>query len=292
MGTLLRRLAWEDAQGRRTRMVQRRLVSMKDEHLAGLETTFVAENWSGTLEVRSGLDGRVVNARVKRYRDLNGRHLAVLDQAEVNNDTVDLQVETTQSHVRVALAARTRLLRDGQTVEAGRRLVAEPGFVAHKLAVLAGAGRPATVEKVVALSTSRDRAISESRADAHLTVAGAQDFAGLLARHELSGVVSAWVLARYEPEEAPGSSACEPWRATSPTSRAAPPPKASTSAPGRHGRHRPPLPHRHASPRPGAPVRPGPAPRGQAAQVQRRLPRPPDRRHPGRGPHPSQLPPQ
>jgi hypothetical protein len=77
----------------------------------------------------------VVNARVKRYRDLNGRHLAVLDQAEVNNDTVDLQVETTQSHVRVALAARTRLLRDGQTVEAGRRLVAEPGFVAHKLAV-------------------------------------------------------------------------------------------------------------------------------------------------------------
>jgi trehalose/maltose hydrolase-like predicted phosphorylase len=174
---------WQDAEGRRTSMVQRRLVSMKDEHLAGLETTFTAENWSGTLEVRSGLDGRVVNAGVKRYRDLNPRHLQVLGQAEVDTETVDLQVETTQSHVRVALAARTRLLRDGQVAEADRRLVEEPGFVAHELSFEVEEGRPVTVEKVVALYTSRDRAISESRADARLAVAGAEDFEGLLARH-------------------------------------------------------------------------------------------------------------
>jgi trehalose/maltose hydrolase-like predicted phosphorylase/beta-phosphoglucomutase-like phosphatase (HAD superfamily) len=183
-GTLTRHLVWQDAEGRRTSMVQRRLVSMKDEHLAGLETTFTAENWSGTLEVRSGLDGRVVNAGVKRYRDLNPRHLQVLGQAEVDTETVDLQVETIQSHVRVALAARTRLLRDGARVEADRRLVEEPGFVAHQLTFELEEGRPATVEKVVALYTSRDRAVSESRDDARLTVAGAEDFQGLLARHE------------------------------------------------------------------------------------------------------------
>jgi trehalose/maltose hydrolase-like predicted phosphorylase len=183
-GTLLRQLVWQDAEGRRTRVVQRRLVSMKDEHLAGLETTFEAENWSGTLEVRSGLDGRVTNAGVKRYRDLNGRHLALLGQAEVDADTVDLQVETTQSHMRIALAARTRLLRDGETAAAERRLVTEPGFVAHDLTFQLEEGRPATVEKVVALYTSRDRAVSESRDDARLTVAGAEDFQGLLARHE------------------------------------------------------------------------------------------------------------
>jgi trehalose/maltose hydrolase-like predicted phosphorylase/beta-phosphoglucomutase-like phosphatase (HAD superfamily) len=183
-GTLSRHLLWQDAEGRRTSMVQRRLVSMKDEHLAGLETTFTAENWSGTLEVRSGLDGRVVNAGVKRYHDLNPHHLQVLGQAEVDTETVDLQVETTQSHVRVALAARTRLLRDGARVEADRRLVKEPGFVAHQLTFELDEGRPATVEKVVALYTSRDRAVSESRDDARLTVAGAENFQGLLARHE------------------------------------------------------------------------------------------------------------
>ena len=78
-GVLNRQLTWEDAEGRRTSMTQSRFVSMKDEHLAALVTTFTAENWAGRLEVSSGLDGRVVNAGVKRYRDLNGRHLQVLN---------------------------------------------------------------------------------------------------------------------------------------------------------------------------------------------------------------------
>ena len=65
-GTLTRHLVWQDAGGRRTRVTQRRFVSMKDEHLAGLDTTFTAENWSGTLEVSSGLDGRVVNGSEER----------------------------------------------------------------------------------------------------------------------------------------------------------------------------------------------------------------------------------
>ena len=183
-GTLTRRLRWQDAKGRRTSMVQRRLVSMKDEHLAGLETTFEAENWSGTLQVRSGLDGGVANAGVKRYRDLNGRHLEVLHAGEADGETIELQVETNQSHVRVALAARTRLLRDGQAVQADRRLVEERGFVAHELGFELEQGHPATVEKVVALYTSRDRAISEILLDARQATQGAPGFPELLARHE------------------------------------------------------------------------------------------------------------
>jgi trehalose/maltose hydrolase-like predicted phosphorylase/beta-phosphoglucomutase-like phosphatase (HAD superfamily) len=183
-GMLTRQFTWRDAGGRRTSVIQRRFVSYKDEHLAGLETQLTAKNWSGTLEVRSGLDGRVVNAGVKRYRDLNGRHLATLGQGEIDQETVDLQVETTQSHVRVALAARTRLLRDGVPAEADRTLVEEPGFVAHQLSVRLEQGQPAIVEKVVALHTSRDRAISESRHDARLAVARAGSFEELLAAHE------------------------------------------------------------------------------------------------------------
>ena len=61
-----------------------------------------------------------VNAGVKRYRDLNGQHLTTLGQTEVDRETVELQVETNQSRVRVALAARTRVLRDGEIVEVDR----------------------------------------------------------------------------------------------------------------------------------------------------------------------------
>jgi trehalose/maltose hydrolase-like predicted phosphorylase/beta-phosphoglucomutase-like phosphatase (HAD superfamily) len=183
-GTLTRQLRWRDPNGRRTSVVQRRFVSMKDPHLAGLETAFTAENWSGSLEVWSGLDGRVVNAGVKRYRALNGRHLNVLDAAEVSEDVIDLQVETNQSHVRVALAARTRLTVDGRAAApADRRLVTEPGFIAHALTLDLDQGGTATVEKIVALYTSRDQAISECRLNAREAAQAVAGFEELLARH-------------------------------------------------------------------------------------------------------------
>jgi alpha,alpha-trehalase len=86
--------------------------------------------------------------------------------------------------VRVALAARTRVLRDGQRVDVDRRLIEEPGFIAQELSLELEEGRSASVEKIVALHTSKDRGISESRDDARLVVATAEDFAVLLARHE------------------------------------------------------------------------------------------------------------
>jgi trehalose/maltose hydrolase-like predicted phosphorylase len=183
-GTLIRRFTWQDALGRRTKVVQRRFVSREDEHVAGLTTEFTAENWSNSMQIRSGLDGRIVNAGVKRYRDLNGQHLTTLGQAEVDTETIDLQVETNQSRVRVALAARTRVLRDGEIVEVDRAVVEEPGFIAHNLTFELQPGQPLSVEKIVALYTSRDRGISESGHDARLAVARAPDFAELLSSHQ------------------------------------------------------------------------------------------------------------
>src|SRR4029450_13408663 len=87
-------------EGRATRVTQRRFVSMADPHLAGLETTLVPEDWSGRLEVRSAIDGRVTNAGVERYRSLEGRHLAPVEGGPAGEDMVWLQVETRQSRGR------------------------------------------------------------------------------------------------------------------------------------------------------------------------------------------------
>jgi trehalose/maltose hydrolase-like predicted phosphorylase/beta-phosphoglucomutase-like phosphatase (HAD superfamily) len=182
-GTLSRHLRWREPDGRLTSMVQRRLVSMKDPHLAGLATTFTAENWSGRLEVWSGLDGRIVNSGVRRYQALDGRHLAVMHSAEADGPMIELQAETTQSHIRIAVAARTSLVRDGELVAAQPRLVTEPGAIMHALTFTLERGCPATVEKISALYTSRDRAISESLLDARLAVSGAPRFDDLEARH-------------------------------------------------------------------------------------------------------------
>jgi trehalose/maltose hydrolase-like predicted phosphorylase/beta-phosphoglucomutase-like phosphatase (HAD superfamily) len=181
-GMLTRTLRWQDSGSRRTAMVQRRVVSMKEPHLAGLETEFTAENWSGTLEVWSGLDGRIVNSGVKRYRDLDGRHLSVLHGGEAEGDIVELEGETTQSHVRIAVAGRTRVLAEGELGEE-RRLVTEPGFVAHALMLHLDLGQPVTVEKIAALYTSRDRAISEPLLQARQMARAAPGFGELASRH-------------------------------------------------------------------------------------------------------------
>jgi trehalose/maltose hydrolase-like predicted phosphorylase len=185
-GVLARSLRARDRQGRVTAVTQRRFVHMADPHLAGLETTLVPENWSGRLEVRSALDGRVTNAGVARYRQLDGRHLVPLETGAAGDDAVWLLVETNGSHVRIAQAARTRVLRDGETVAAERRTLQEPGLVAQQLAVDVLEGEPLTVEKVVALHTSRDRAIAEAGEAARQRVGRASSFEELLERHVLA----------------------------------------------------------------------------------------------------------
>ena len=182
-GLLTRKLVWVHGDDRRTRVTQRRFVHMRNAHLAGLETTIVAEGWSGELEVRSGLDGRVENTLVERYRDLASHHLDVVRSRHVGDEVVLLQVETNQSHVRVAEAARNRVLRDGDVVEVDRRPVDDDGLVGHDLALPLEEGQPVVVEKVVAVHHGRDRAISESAEQALDTLEVAAGFDELVGDH-------------------------------------------------------------------------------------------------------------
>ncbi|WP_409332758.1 glycoside hydrolase family 65 protein [Trujillonella humicola] len=188
-GVLTRRFLVEDAGGRRTRVAQRRLVSMADPFLAALECTVVAENWSGRLTVRSGLDGRVTNRGVARYRDLCDRHLAV-ESGGHSDGLLELVVRTRQSRVRIALAARHRVLADGDgSADGGVEHLprARTAMPAVDLRIAVTPGRAVTVEKVVALCTSHDRAVSEPAEAAAEQVRRAPAFDALLARH-----VQAW----------------------------------------------------------------------------------------------------
>jgi alpha,alpha-trehalase len=183
-GVLTRDIRFRDEDGRTTRLHDRRLVHMGAPHLAALETTITPEDWDGRLEVRVALDGRVVNALVERYRDLAGRHLEPVEAAPLDDESLFLKVRTRQSEIAIAQAARVRLRVDGRPHPAERTTAAEPGYIAQELAVDARRGTPVVVEKVVAIVTSRDRAISECGVAARTAVARAGDFAELLASHE------------------------------------------------------------------------------------------------------------
>jgi beta-phosphoglucomutase family hydrolase len=185
-GMLRRSLRFEDQAGRRTTLAERRLVSIAEMHVAALAFELTAENWSGGVTVRSGIDGRVVNAGAKLYRRFNNTHLKPLASGVVNRDTVRLLVRTSQSHLHVAQAARTRIFVGGDTVEAGRRVIEEDGYIGQELDVELHEGETLVVEKLAALYTSRDYAISEPVLAACKALERAPRFDDVMTRHVLA----------------------------------------------------------------------------------------------------------
>jgi alpha,alpha-trehalase len=185
-GVLTRLFVFVDDEGRRTRVAQRRFVHMGHPHIAALQTTFQPENWTGRMEVESAIDGRVINAGVARYRSLNSQHLAPYETGHPDGETIYLQVETTQSRVRVAIAARTLVRDNGKPLPTDRSTVEEPGYIAQSIHFDVAEGVPTTVDKVISLYTSRDSAISEPGVEAQTWIGRLGSFDELLESHKLA----------------------------------------------------------------------------------------------------------
>ena len=178
-----RTLRFRDRAGRETTLHSRRFVSMAHVHQAGLEWTLTPENWSGRIEVISALDGRVTNRGVARYQELEGRHLDPVSPRTFGPEVIALKVQTRQSNVYVAEAARTRVMRGDESVPVERDLFQIEDYIQQVIAFDAQQGEPVRVEKMVAFYTSRDSAISEPLSSAGKSAARYPSFAEALARH-------------------------------------------------------------------------------------------------------------
>jgi alpha,alpha-trehalase len=182
---LTRHLRFRDREGRVTAMTERRLLSMDNPNVAALETTLVPVNWSGRMTFRSALDGRVQNAGVARYRGLASRHLIPIETRVADPETILLEVETNQSHIRIAEAARVRLYRGGEIVPASGHVIQERDWIGVEIEVDATEGEAIRAEKVVALFTSREPAVAEPGHEACREVARLPGSEELLRRHAL-----------------------------------------------------------------------------------------------------------
>lgn len=175
-GLMERRTRYGLGAGRALLVRQLRFVHMADPHLAGLRTEFTAEGFSGALETEAALDGGVTNAGVPRYRDLDGRHLTDVRTGTSAGDTVWLGCRTRTSDVRIALAARF-------TSPAPVTVRHERPRAVQTTRLDLAAGRTVTVDKIVALHTSRDPAISDPLHAAVDRVSRAGDFDELMGPH-------------------------------------------------------------------------------------------------------------
>ena len=158
---VVRDMRFRDRAGRETRLRSRRFVSMHRMHQAVLAWDLTPENWSGTVEIVSALDGRVVNQGVARYRQLEGRHLDPQGPRVGADDVIALKARTRQSRIEIAEAARTRVYRGDEELVVSRSNYQTEDYIQQVLALELHERETVRVEKVVALYTSRDRGISE-----------------------------------------------------------------------------------------------------------------------------------
>ncbi|MDA3868424.1 MAG: glycoside hydrolase family 65 protein [Gammaproteobacteria bacterium] len=185
-GMLIRTLRFRDGNGRTTRWRERRLVSMADQHLAGLEIEIEPEDWSGELYIRSALDGTVINNGVARYRELNSRHLETINSGQSNDETIWLMSRTVQSRIEIAEAARTQVFIHDEPADVQRRTVTQPDVIEQQLHLHVEAHQCIRVEKIVALFTSLDHAVNEPEVMAQQRLSEVGNFEKLADSHCLA----------------------------------------------------------------------------------------------------------
>jgi trehalose/maltose hydrolase-like predicted phosphorylase len=185
-GVMERVQRFRDAAGRETSLHSRRLVHMADMHLAGIEWTLTPENWSGLVQIKSALDGTVRNDGVARYRELNGQHLEPLEATALDPEGIYLLVQSVQSRIEMAQAARTRIYDGPEQLEVERETNRKPGYVEELLGLECRQGQPLRIEKILALHTSRDWAISAPGNEACRAMERAGSFDALYRTHRLA----------------------------------------------------------------------------------------------------------
>jgi alpha,alpha-trehalase len=159
-GVLRREIQFRDREGRQTRLHEQRFVSMAQPHLGGLHLELMAENWSGNLEIRSAIDGQVINNNVKRYEPYSKQHLEPIAIGTVEPGGIWLTTRTSQSRVEVALAARTQVFVDGCAVNSTRTIDRDIAQIGERVQVQVTSGAVIAIEKIATLYTSRDPAIA------------------------------------------------------------------------------------------------------------------------------------
>lgn len=185
-GILERTVQVQDESNHQLLIRSRRLVSMAQPHLAAIEYQITPLNWSGTILVTSSLDGSVVNNGVARYRQLNNRHLIVENIGEFDTNGLYLCVQTKQSLLRVCYVACIQLYFANQLLSIPSQVQVTEKTAAQQFSIELQQNQTLTVEKTVAIYSSKDAAIHDPKTAAQRAIHRPIAFKTLLTAHRLA----------------------------------------------------------------------------------------------------------
>ncbi|HMM11781.1 MAG TPA: beta-phosphoglucomutase family hydrolase [Bacteroidales bacterium] len=172
-GLLERKMVVEDHQGRRTAVVSHRFASMHNPLLAAMKYTVIPLNYSGQIEIKSTIDGQLINAGVERYKSLNQQHLHPLTQG-VEKNKMFVLAETTQSKHKICVAAIHHCGGRQAAYESGN------GSVSCSFSVQAKASESIVLEKIVSLCSDKESFIEDALSSSLNSLKEQMHFDGLL----------------------------------------------------------------------------------------------------------------
>lgn len=166
-GLVYRLTRFEDSRGYCTRYESVRYASLDNHHVCSIDARITAENYNAPIAVEAGIDGESYNLdrypayegsptfhpEVKWEKWSRSKHLEV-QEASADESGVFLQMKTTGSNHQLGYASR--LIVSEENVERSHRL--EYQRVSERVAWQAQEGKTYSLNKVVAIHTSRDPA--------------------------------------------------------------------------------------------------------------------------------------
>jgi len=147
-GELVRIVEWQSSSGKITRLAFRRFVSLCNLNNAAIKIEVIPINYSGVIEILSGIDGQVSNSGVQHFKEGNSS----LDK----DGFISTTSRTQESNIGLTVAVKHLFYRDGgsiselEQVRTGRRRIS----LLSRCEVIEG--KSFCMEKLVVVCSSRD----------------------------------------------------------------------------------------------------------------------------------------
>lgn len=163
-GILFRRVIIKDNINRETSIESSRIASMANPHIGAIKYTITPLNYSDNITIKSELDGNTINSGVKRYRALSSKHYDLVKQGR-EKDISFILVRTNQSQIDIALAAKLIISIDNKEIKPDITIGESIGAVFTHFSILASEAKAISIDKIIAIYTSKDIDIKNSLID-------------------------------------------------------------------------------------------------------------------------------
>jgi trehalose/maltose hydrolase-like predicted phosphorylase len=184
-GELKRIIHFKDKRGNESILRTRRIVSMDNPHIGAIKWELNAVNWAGKIEIKSFIDGSVINSGTKRYRQLTSKNLEPKRQRRIGLDSVLLEMSTSNSEIDMAQVMRTQVFLKNAPANCEFYFWENGSQIGHNISINCVDNSVLEIEKVVCLFTSKDKAIFNPSYEAERLILRCQRYDQLLEDHHV-----------------------------------------------------------------------------------------------------------